>query len=138
MASDIITPAGHRLAAAALSETFVRASGPGGQNVNKVATAVRLSFDARDLPDAVRSRLARLAGRRMAADGTLVIAAQRFRTLEANRRDAAERLARLIDAAFAPPVPRRPTKVPRAERRQRLEAKRQRATTKRLRHAPEG
>jgi ribosome-associated protein len=133
LSGDIVTPGGFTIPAEALSEQFVRASGPGGQNVNKVSSAVRLAFDSRVLAEAARLRLKRLAGRRMGADGVLVIAAQRHRTLEANRRDAAERLAALVDEALIPPTPRTPTRTPRAEKRRRLEAKRRRAATKRLR-----
>ena len=114
---------------------FVRSSGPGGQNVNKVATAVQLRFDVAraGLPEAVRVRLTSLAGRRLTTDGILVLEAHRFRTQERNRQDAMERLAALLRKASEAPEPRVPTRPTRASRERRLRTKRRRADTKRLR-----
>ncbi len=118
---------------------FVRASGPGGQNVNKVATACQLRFDAAGssaLPPVVKDRLRRLAGRRMTDDGVLVIDARRYRTQERNRRDALERFVRWLRRAAEAPRPRKTTRPTAASRRRRIEAKRRRAQTKQQRRPP--
>jgi ribosome-associated protein len=120
-----------------LEERFVRASGPGGQNVNKLSSAVQLRFDVRRSPSLsadVRMRLERMAGRRLTRDGVLVIMAQRHRTQERNRQDALDRLIELIQRASVAPTPRRPTKPTRGSRERRLATKKNRSSIKSLRH----
>jgi ribosome-associated protein len=119
-----------------LEESFVRSSGPGGQNVNKVSSAVQLRFDVRrspSLPNDVAIRLMRLAGSRLTKEGVIVIVAQSYRDQARNRAEARERLVDLIREAAVKPTPRRATKVPKAAKKRRLEGKRHRADIKKMR-----
>ncbi len=119
-----------------ITETFIRSPGPGGQNVNKVATAVQLRFDLRHspgLPEDVRARAARLAGRRLTKDGVLVLTAARFRSQERNREDALARLVALLRQAAERPAPRKATRPSKAAKKRRLDGKTRRGAIKKLR-----
>ena len=121
-----------------IHESFVRSSGPGGQNVNKLSTAVQLRFDVRhspSLPSDVAVRLMRLAGRRITKDGVLVLIAQNHRTQERNRAEAQERLIDLIQQAAVRPIPRRATRPTRASKQRRIEGKKRRSVIKRQRQS---
>lgn len=119
-----------------IQEEFIRSSGPGGQHVNKTETGVQLRFDAArspSLPEEVRTRLLTLARGRITEDGILIIVARRYRSQTRNRTDALDRLIALIQKAAVPPRPRRKTRTPHGTKRKRLEEKRRRGDTKRLR-----
>jgi len=137
--SGLLIQPGFWLDSAELEERFTRSPGPGGQNVNKVASGVQLRFDAgrcAALPADVRARLQQLAGRRWGHDGVITLSAHRYRTRERNRQDARQRLAALIRQAWLVPPPRRATQPSAAERERRLTAKRHRAQTKQHRLTP--
>ncbi len=121
-----------------LEESFIRSSGPGGQNVNKVSSAVQLRFDVKNSPSLTDiAREALLHGGQLTRDGVLVITAQRFREQERNRADARARLVEIIRKAATPPKPRRPTRIPKSSKKKRLEGKKHRAEIKRGRSRPD-
>jgi ribosome-associated protein len=137
MATIAIAP-GLTIDDSALDFQFVRASGPGGQNVNKVSTAVQLRFDTNALPEGVRRRLPAIAGRRLTAEGILLIDARRFRSQPLNRSDAVERLVELLRRASVAPKYRRATKPSRSAKAKRVETKKKRGATKAMRGKPTG